>query len=75
MPAPGCCARLTGHARTDRNAAGTETTFLHAPSMPISWSMDDSRPLLAAVEAELLAFTPVPTASSRQDGWTPRRQR
>ncbi len=75
MPAPGCSARSTSRARTDRNAAGTETTFLHAPSMSISWSMDDSRPLLAADEAELLAFTPVPTASSRHDGWTPRRQR
>ncbi len=43
--------------------------------MPISWWMDDSRTLLATDEAELLAFTPVPSASNRRDGWTPRRQR
>lgn len=43
--------------------------------MRISWWMDDSPTLLATDEAELLAFTPVPTASNRRDGWTPRRQR
>ncbi|HEY0622217.1 hypothetical protein [Sphingomonas sp.] len=37
--------------------------------------MDDSPTLLATDEAELLAFTPVPSASNRRDGWTPRRQR
>lgn len=40
--------------------------------MPINWSMDDSRPLLAPDEVELLGFTPVP--SNRYDGWTPQRQ-
>ncbi|MCW4460598.1 hypothetical protein OK349_02685 [Sphingomonas sp. BT-65] len=37
--------------------------------------MNDSRtPPAASDEADILAFTPVPT-SKRYDGWTPRRQR
>ena len=45
----------------------SETTFLHPLPARISWWMDDS--------PDDFAFDPVPSASTRHDGWTPERQR
>lgn len=45
-----------------------ETTFLHLLSTPVSWSMHDS-------PDDPFGFEPVPSGSTRHDGWTPERQR